>query len=943
MAIDPGSRVMHVETSDIDEGAEIFDSTISPGVTIGDAWIDGSTIRQDAEIAHAAHIRNSHLGYRTQVELRSALVNCYVEGEVRIGQDCKLTGCFIQQGAVIGDNCQLTDTLVGSGCKVEEGVVTDDGPLHDALNPGDRNRLREWKLHRHGLHTYPDPGGSEYLRDIFRPPTESHNQRSVEIRPLYVNDRSRLRAALDHDEWIEHEHERRETLLEMGVPMTDANLPQWKKLGLIKRSSVGAGTRLLYGARIIGSDVPANSRIGEDAILANVEKEKLHGGGFSVHDGAHVTRSTLVTPAAIGMRAVVVNVRAFGAITFGANTTVGTFDDTTTVDGGARVGESTKVGGGVRLSGDCQVGNHCAIGDFATIGIKSELGDNVTLEARVHIASDVTIGKRSTIDVGAAVGSRATIGKRVTIGRDSVVEEGVQIGDDAEIAAAALVDQDVPEGGRVGGREAASIPAEIVIPVNANAEAWLYARLAEVAGPGKLTREKVKRERPELLEHPLTKELLRTQPKPVGPELIALSEGAKDATKYLVKIVPEGWTGLQRMGRSNNDVMRFQLSEPLLDELVGFAPETMHGVLEKEVLGYLQRHSVHETADDLTLGWVRFFTTAPNVENLGLVVVEEFQSDLPLLRWAMGKRIAQIDLDKAAPYATGRAREEVVPTLWTSRYATSRPFLVAAAQELDIDAALPVAGGTAHQGSADHIPQHDSTLTLRPSLARQEYLPGAESLAMATDLPRALHMVGDLVAQPWRYRPDEPEALAPATPAAWTIFLAVAAREAGDGWDLDPETITPEDVREFSDWEPEDFAAIDIHNKLMERAAVLFSEFQEARKQVWRNFVVQLHDLYETMLAFVLDWSAGRTQTADGEPAGPGFEVEHVVIPTHQMKERIEYAGKPPVYPYSKLYKRFQSASKTMMPTGIDTGHTGGDATVRLLRPNPSIWSEASW
>jgi hypothetical protein len=476
--------------------------------------------------------------------------------------------------------------------------------------------------------------------------------------------------------------------------------------------------------------------------------------------------------------------------------------------------------------------------------------------------------------------------------------------------------------------------------------------------------------------------------------------------------------------------MRFQLSEDLLDELVGFAPEGMQAQLEDDVLGYLKRYQVHSTADDLTLAWVRFFIAAPGSmavigpSEMGYLVVEEFQSDLPILRWSMGQALDQLDL-ATAPYH-GSVSRRSVPTFWQDPYRDTQPFLAAAAAELGIQTPVPERGGTSPSQYKEGrlVPQSMSTMTLRPLMAKQEVLgdTGETAKRLSASWAREARVPGaptgdDAIVverAPWRYRPSvSPSGYRPPSryrdanaqlndQRAWSYFLLDAASEAADAWEMDPLVITPEDVqvvwestaeqrehvasgglgtssferewleydlasglppqstggsgltREREAWVVEEvllmaansewvtLAAIDIHNKIMDRAAELFFEYQAARRQLWRNFVVQLHDLYETMLAFVLDWAAGRTQTVDGQPAGPPIPIGRVLIPTFQMKEKVKHAGRPPVYPYSKLYKRFQSASKVDVPPTIDVRNTEGGYSnkMRALVPNePSIWS----
>lgn len=514
-----------------------------------------------------------------------------------------------------------------------------------------------------------------------------------------------------------------------------------------------------------------------------------------------------------------------------------------------------------------------------------------------------------------------------------------------------------------------------IVPVAANAEAWLYARLAEVAGSGKLTREKVKAERSELLEHPLTKMLLKTRPLPTGEELYALSRGAKDATKYLVKIVPGDWSGPQRLGSAVDDVMRFQLSDELLDEIVSVVPVERREDFAETVLSYVDESNGHRPpADERTLGWVRFFLQDP------YVVVEELQTDVPLLRAVMGEPLHAVDWDDLPYPGTERGARDprglrdaeigISDSIEQLQYAEARPFLAMAAEQLGLD---PPPGAGTYGG-------RDPRRINPPTVTVMQLTPDGQPLRLGRVVeihgtsfnPYFIQKwdsgLGRSIIRPFKAMPNGPSdpnrmPVFSNAAQAWAQYLAEQARQLagyaapeqlwegsagewvlGDYW-------TPRVIEQLNEterqlgetgWSLTRIVAVDVHNQLVAMAQQYLRHAVAERRAPWRHFVVQLHDLYETMLAFVLDWAAGRTRTIGGAPAGAPFEVEAVLIPTHKTKLTLE-AGGGPVFPYSKLYRRFQSAPIVPLVGKVDlTGSSRPEyAEARALIPNdPSIWYE---
>ena len=889
-----------VQTTNIDVGAEIYDSEIFPDVAIEAATIELSKIFAGTTIMDGTRVSQSEIG-----------------SDCIIGAGCTIENCIIFDDVVIMDGCVLRHCRIVSGSKVDaESHLT-----HVFLKTKTRIGLRA-RMPPDFWEKRVSSGSSPPIL-AEGPGPEFHPQQadSVEASAGIILDR-------------------RSTTL--GVAERWLRAPASHNL-LFDDVHIGAGSQLN------GVCIENHAKIGNSCYLSAVQanpyftcEDNCQFQGVRIHDRvtveseSHVKWTELHDEVLVGPHSQLKGENA-RAIVFGYHVRAEGFNR---IGRGVTVGNGSTLGVEVKIGADSNLGNGCHVGDYAQLDGHNTLG------------RDVKIGEAVHLDLRVEVGDAASIGNNVTVDQDAIVRRDITIGEEAHIGPDVTVDRDIEPGEDVG-LDTGEV-ASTIIPVSANAEAWLYARLAEIAGDGKLTRDKIKRQRPELLEHPITKELLKTQPKPTGSELAQLAAGAKDATKYRVVQVWHGWTDpMQRLGKNVNDVMRFEMTDDLLDAIVAFADPKWHSMLKESIREYVTANNPHSgtVASEKTLGWVRYFLVPDHDE----LVIEELQSDLPILRWAMGVPLSKLstkkptlrgemsipsDLDDAWRKVRGRVP---IPLLFDNATGNIvHPMLAESAEALGLDP----------------IP------TFEPSVLARHLIPyGAvlEGMRVQFD-PHVTESIS--LARPDARYTEARISRPPPGAERWPIWLKSQALKVDPStWSLDPEIFTDpvlalmdEDPR----WTLAHTIAIDIHNKIMMGALVIFHERRNVRKRVWSEFVIQLHDLYETMLAFMLDWAAGRTVSEDGERAGPQVPLKRIYILTHDTKTRVYGAGTPPLYPYNKLYRRFQSAPKMKLPdyistSGMEEKHvvTGSEeegafalakppaATARALRPNdPSIWDE---
>lgn len=419
-----------------------------------------------------------------------------------------------------------------------------------------------------------------------------------------------------------------------------------------RHSAIGPSCVISKGARV-GTVVsgPAADEI-LDVQWASHALPAAIGDSTHVGEFAQVSDSVTGFECVVGHAAVVAGSRLLDNVRVGRHSWV----LNTEVKHKVHIGEGARIIDADRIESDTDIGDRCEVGQDALIGSHVRLGDNVGVLTRAKVRNFVTVGVNSSIgrdcvisswtgrvedgvDVAndcilgprVRVESNVTIEEGVRIEADAVIESGAYIGAGALIGAAYVVsenEQVPPNAELTGARE--TFREEEHFPVAPTAEAFVYSRLAEVAGSGRLTKEKLKRERPELLEHPIAKDALRARPRPTGEELGELADQASRGIRYHVKIRPGGWRGGQRLGERASDLILFNITPEVMRGLVAHMEEEDQPPVHQAILQHIEAENIH--FDPRTVGWVRLQTYCDK----GAIVIEELQTDIKVLRMVMG-------------------------------------------------------------------------------------------------------------------------------------------------------------------------------------------------------------------------------------------------------------------------------------------------------------------
>jgi sugar O-acyltransferase (sialic acid O-acetyltransferase NeuD family) len=101
-----------------------------------------------------------------------------------------------------------------------------------------------------------------------------------------------------------------------------------------------------------------------------------------------------------------------------------------------------------------QLGVGCIISPFATIATFTRLEDHVVLGFYAHVGHDSQVGKYGVLSPYAAVNGGVVLGTAVFLGTHATVTPGRKVGSDVQIAAGAVVYQDIPANRLVVGNPA---------------------------------------------------------------------------------------------------------------------------------------------------------------------------------------------------------------------------------------------------------------------------------------------------------------------------------------------------------------------------------------------------------------------------------------------------------------------------------------------------------
>ena len=361
----------------------------------------------------------------------------------------------------------------------------------------------------------------------------------------------------------------------------------------------GGPVLLMPGARLLGWDVDGACIVGAGSVLEiktqsrGLLRTSVVGDGCVV-GGPNVGRGTVIRESSLG-----------------DGTKYRPFIDMHDYDlAGVAIGARVDASAGL-WAARCTIGNDTKIG-------------GASIHARASVGPGCQIGHAVVVKTDASIGARVVLKDDVEIGGYAIVEEGVTVGTRARIGTGVFVDRDVKPGEHISqAKETVQLDS---LDVGATPESYIVSRLAEVAESGpkqRLDKKLVQQQIPTLVDHSITKQLLRKSPPPTADELRQLASKLLDEPKYTVTLEKFGWSGMQRMGRRPNDVLIFRMKTDVLfkdigADALGFAQQVMKEGKGDEHPG---------GTDPSVIGWAR---VAPYPKHNALLV-EEIQTDLLLL------------------------------------------------------------------------------------------------------------------------------------------------------------------------------------------------------------------------------------------------------------------------------------------------------------------------
>lgn len=756
---------------------------------------DDSVIADSARIEDdSVHIEKSRIDEDTSVDERAEIVDSEIGQDSDVGADTEVVSTIVGLRVEIGAGSKIHDCVIDDGARIGDNVTLEHTHVKNGSVIDDETYVSESTI-----------GGSVgYGCNIVESVVEegSDVERNCQLVACTIG-------------WIEPEHWRRISREGFAERVRDP------------ACFIHAYCDLRF-VRALGSSVRENTTALADAAPSTIINSAV-GANCVMSSGVMLSHADLSESCSVGHNSILDYVECQSDVVIGPDVEMdGSTNYAVEIERNVRIEESARIYAGV------------------FIGEGTIIEQHVTLHEQAEIGGWVTIKSDATVHDGATVGNGAVVGPEAGIGMHAQVGEGAQLGARAwveeatEVPANYVVQPDEAYGGQEGETVAT------VIPITATSEVWLYERLAEIAN-GKLTKEAIKNTRPELLNHALTQELLRMRPRPTRSDLSQMARDANRDVKYMVEIVENGWDGLQRIGRRNNDVMRFNYADELLESVTAsLAPEFQIDA-KKHLKKSIKEDNVHETATERTLGWIRYFHEGD------VIVVEELQTDVAMLRSVMGAEPEAIPRATMTHTTTVWGADDPLDSSWTARHKVS---LVAR-----------------YAANTGYMTEQDVSRWLHP--------PKPDSAKAFSWIPK-----GHVVSPAW----------AEGRPAEEVAEAERLITEAKEYW----------------------------HN------------YEEALQEALSNFLVMTHDLYETMLATMLDYAAGRLRDVDGNMVGPRPPVDEVYLLTHETKSEIRASGRVPVYPYKKLPARFQSARKVPLPSDVPRENYQGVGLpkARLLRPN---------
>lgn len=346
-----------------------------------------------------------------------------------------------------------------------------------------------------------------------------------------------------------------------------------------------------------------------------------------------------------------------------------------TIGSGCHIESNADVMG--ELGREVYVGPHAVIEHGASVGDGARIEDHVVIESNASIGDDITVG------VGARIGRNAEVvdgpvppktivapgdifalsGPSDEAHRRGRWREGIPTlddydededdGEDHERLSPRDTEEDdrhfygdiMAREGAMPGKMAAGVAHAYLLNFQpGSARSWVLAKLARIANSHardrRISKQLIKEHRPDLLEHPIVKEVLRMQPLPSDVQLNDMSWAALSQASYDV------WEGVtfhsgdadawQMVGPRSNDVFVLSVSKPAYEKLVPqpFGREPYGGErvsAENLLFEKVDWHPDKRVARPV--GWVR---TLIYPKQRTLLIVE-VQSDRFWMKFAHGK------------------------------------------------------------------------------------------------------------------------------------------------------------------------------------------------------------------------------------------------------------------------------------------------------------------
>ncbi|MEH2025126.1 N-acetyltransferase [Nostoc sp.] len=230
------------------------------------------------------------------------------------------------------------------------------------------------------------------------------------------------------------------------------------KTAVVETSLIGNNTEIKDFV-VIAADV----RLGNNVIIhphVTIESGVVIGNGVEIFPGAYLGKEPKGAGAtarkqefrkelfihdncSIGPNCVI-----YYDVEIGKNTLIG---DNASIREKVKIGEFCILSRGVTINYNTKIGNRTKIMDLTHITGNCEIGDDVFISVLVATTNDNAIGKLG-YDEERIQGPK--ISNKVAIGAGANILPGVYLGEDSIIAAASVVNKDVPPGKMVAGNPA---------------------------------------------------------------------------------------------------------------------------------------------------------------------------------------------------------------------------------------------------------------------------------------------------------------------------------------------------------------------------------------------------------------------------------------------------------------------------------------------------------